>query len=176
MCLEQIRASLSTLTLVREGQPDADWAGRKPSDRLRLMRAFATSEAGRSSEDVAGGTAVSIQLVSDHRTVGSLHVRFRAPAILSGTEIQAIRDCCRSVEREMAALARSADVGLTKREREVLNLLASGASNSEISSLLAVSRHTVSTHLESIFMKLEATNRVQVVRNALRRGLIDECP
>ena len=52
---------------------------------------------------------------------------------------------------------------LTKREREILSLIATGASNSEISDKLHISSHTVKTHINNIYGKIKAPNRVQAV-------------
>lgn len=50
---------------------------------------------------------------------------------------------------------------LTTREKEILLLLASGASNEEIADHLCISYHTVKTHLTSIYKKIHAGNRLQ---------------
>jgi NarL family two-component system response regulator LiaR len=62
---------------------------------------------------------------------------------------------------------------LTPREAEVLALLVDGLSNNEIASQLFISRSTVKTHLSNIFAKLGVGNRVEAVRMALERGLVD---
>ena len=62
---------------------------------------------------------------------------------------------------------------LTAREHEVLVLLADGLRNREIASRLGISEHTVKFHLAAIFGKLGASSRTEVVRKALRLGLID---
>lgn len=54
-------------------------------------------------------------------------------------------------------------ISLTKREREVLALLAKGQRNSEIAEILGVTENTVETHLKNIFRKLGISNRVQAV-------------
>ena len=61
--------------------------------------------------------------------------------------------------------------GLTTREAEVLALLASGLSNSEIAQRLFVSHATVKTHINRIFAKTGARNRAQAVRYAYQTGL-----
>jgi DNA-binding NarL/FixJ family response regulator len=61
---------------------------------------------------------------------------------------------------------------LTRREREVLTLLARGLSNQEISARLCVSRATVKYHCGQIFTKLEVQNRSQAVALAYTRNLV----
>ncbi|HEY8450105.1 MAG TPA: response regulator transcription factor [Bacillota bacterium] len=61
---------------------------------------------------------------------------------------------------------------LTERELEVLELLALGLTNAEISSRLAISENTVKTHLGRIFAKLGASSRVEAVRIAVQQGWI----
>ena len=61
---------------------------------------------------------------------------------------------------------------LTTREREIVELMAEGASNQVIASRLAISRHTVKFHVASILVKLGARSRAEAVAVALRRGLL----
>ena len=66
-----------------------------------------------------------------------------------------------------------ARVRLTKREREVLRLVAQGHTNGEIASKLSISKKTVSSRLTNIYDKLDTQNRVRVALYALRHGLAD---
>ena len=61
---------------------------------------------------------------------------------------------------------------LTAREREVLTLLAEGASNKLIGRRLGISVHTVKYHVASILEKLDATGRTDAVAHAAQLGLI----
>jgi DNA-binding NarL/FixJ family response regulator len=61
---------------------------------------------------------------------------------------------------------------LSEREKEILQLIAKGVSNSEAARLLNVSKATIRTHLEHIYQKLEVTNRVEAVTEGIRKGLI----
>jgi len=61
---------------------------------------------------------------------------------------------------------------LTTREREVLQLSAEGYSNSNIAALLFISRRTVETHRANVFQKLGLGTQTDLVRYALRRGII----
>ncbi|MDX1687021.1 MAG: response regulator transcription factor [Candidatus Promineifilaceae bacterium] len=60
---------------------------------------------------------------------------------------------------------------LTDREREVLNLIAQGLSNSDIAGRLHISRKTVSNHISSIFNKLQVADRAQVIVKAREAGM-----
>jgi DNA-binding NarL/FixJ family response regulator len=62
---------------------------------------------------------------------------------------------------------------LTAREREILTLVAKGFSVPEISELLHISEHTVTTHVRHIYRKLEVTSRSQAIYEAVNLGLID---
>lgn len=62
--------------------------------------------------------------------------------------------------------------GLTEREHEVLTHLAEGASNVEIASSLVISPKTVERHRENIMRKLNLHSRSDLVRYAIRKGII----
>lgn len=62
---------------------------------------------------------------------------------------------------------------LTAREKEVLQLVAQGANNQEIAEKLVVREVTVKTHLNSIFKKLNVSNRTQAVLSAIQMNLLD---
>jgi two-component system response regulator NreC len=62
--------------------------------------------------------------------------------------------------------------GLTTREQEVLGLLAEGLSNDEIGESLQISKHTVARHRENLMRKLSLHSRSELVKYAIRKGLI----
>lgn len=64
------------------------------------------------------------------------------------------------------------DETLTPREQEVLTLIAEGLSNNEIADRLVISAKTVDRHRENLMRKLNLHNRVDLVKYALRKGLI----
>lgn len=63
---------------------------------------------------------------------------------------------------------------LTSREKDVLQMVAKGASNKEIAEKLVVKEVTVKTHLNSIFKKLKVTSRTQAVLLAMQTDLINK--
>ena len=65
------------------------------------------------------------------------------------------------------------DTPLSRRESEILQMVAYGATTKEVAHKLGISPHTVKTHLERIFEKLGANDRAQAVAIALRKGLVD---
>lgn len=71
------------------------------------------------------------------------------------------------------ALASDNDPYLTPRERDVLGLLAEGASNKTIARRLGISVHTAKFHVASLLDKLDATGRTDAVTHAARLGVID---
>jgi DNA-binding CsgD family transcriptional regulator len=64
------------------------------------------------------------------------------------------------------------DAALTRRELDVLALLAEGASNKSIARTLGISVHTVKFHIASLFDKLDAEGRTEAVAQAARMGAI----
>jgi ATP/maltotriose-dependent transcriptional regulator MalT len=63
-------------------------------------------------------------------------------------------------------------LGVSDRELEVLELLASGRSNKEIAQQLNVSPNTVKTHVAKLFGKLEAKRRTEAISRARELGMI----
>ena len=67
----------------------------------------------------------------------------------------------------------AASESLTPREREVLDLIARGATNREIAAALHLSPHTIHEHTSSLYKKLGARNRADAVQRANRLGLTE---
>lgn len=63
--------------------------------------------------------------------------------------------------------------GLTPREQEVLEHLADGATNAEIGQTLTISPKTVARHRENIMRKLNMHSRTELVKYAIRKGIIE---
>ena len=76
------------------------------------------------------------------------------------------------LERIKRGERRQPDDLLTDREREILNLVAAGHSNREIAQLLNISEHTVHNHRARLMEKLGVHNRLELLKYALRQGII----
>ncbi len=73
---------------------------------------------------------------------------------------------------EIVDLSCVTSVPLSKREHEVLKLIVSGLTNSEIAATLRLSRNTVKTHIRGILNKLGVNHRLQAAVIALRKGMV----
>ena len=61
---------------------------------------------------------------------------------------------------------------LTSSEREVLRMVAEGLTNPEIATRLGISAETVETHLSNVMNKLDLHTQADLIRFALRRGIL----
>jgi len=64
------------------------------------------------------------------------------------------------------------DLNLTRREQEVLRLVAEGHTDREVAEILVISPRTVNRHLSNIFVKLDVPGRAAAVAYAIRQGLV----
>ena len=78
----------------------------------------------------------------------------------------------RSVSSATAETAMEALEELTRREVEVLRLMAEGSGNKQIAARLGISDHTVKFHISSILAKLSVSSRTEAVTQGIRMGLI----
>ena len=78
----------------------------------------------------------------------------------------------REVRRQQAEHQRLLDE-VTRREKQILRLMADGADNRAIASELGIAYGTVRTHVRSLLEKLESSSRLQAVANARERRLLD---
>lgn len=63
-------------------------------------------------------------------------------------------------------------IPITPREEEVLTYIAKGLNRAEVALILGVSAHTITTHVRSIYSKLDISSRAEATVEAIRRGLI----
>jgi len=122
-----------------------------------------------------------------------------ASAIRAGASGYLVKDCSTDEIAETVRLAADEDAGVsqdiavsmldevrrldspatgegervvTKREEEVLQLIADGCSTTEVAQQLYISQKTVKNHLASIYQKLDARDRTQAVLRAVRMGIV----
>lgn len=127
---------------------------------------FQVINAGASGYFVKGGS--SAELVSALRTVGQGDV-FLYPSVAK----KLVSDY---LVRVRTGKERGSFEGLTEREREVMRLIAEGRSNQEIADLLVLSVSTVQTHSSHILAKLGLHSRTELVKFAIRQGIISLDP
>jgi len=75
--------------------------------------------------------------------------------------------------KEDQAKARIEKLGLSDREREILDLISQGFSNQEIADSLYISIHTVKSHTANLYSKLNVSRRTQAVQKARDLKIID---
>jgi two-component system NarL family response regulator len=101
--------------------------------------------------------------------------------LLKDSGREELLDCIRKVHRGETCLPASLvqklatflhREPLTAREVEVLQLLANGKSNKEISATLTISEATVKSHIGNVFRKLDVLSRTEAIATASKRGLI----
>jgi DNA-binding NarL/FixJ family response regulator len=98
-------------------------------------------------------------------------------AVGQGTEVFGVHHQ-RAVRAELGDLVRRARQGarlaarLTRREREILDLMATGLSSRQMANRLGVSERTVEAHIRGLYRKLDVRTRVQAVRVAAQMNLV----
>ena len=146
-------------------------------------------EATRVIHDISPETKVILFTVEESRAAIADAIRAGVSGYLlkdvSATElIQAARlalegkavihpTLTRAFIEEIQYVEQPRDTPLSRRESQILQKVAYGATTKEVAHDLGISPHTVKTHLERIFEKLGANDRAQAVAIALRKGLVD---
>ena len=114
----------------------------------------------------AGASGYVLKREADHDLVGAIRAVARdEPFLTNAAE--------RSIIRRWMADGAPPKVPLTPREEEVVKLIAEAHTNAEIASLLHLSEKTVESHRANVLRKLGMRDRVQLVRYAIRRGLVE---
>lgn len=110
----------------------------------------------------------ALELLSTEVYIVLLAVLFTAVGVWIGTRLNAPSRAADFERNRQAILT----LGLTERELEVLELLASGDSNKEIAGRLFISTSTVKTHLVHLYQKLDVLRRTQAVSKARELNII----
>jgi DNA-binding NarL/FixJ family response regulator len=115
----------------------------------------------------AGASGYVLKREADHDLVDAIRAVMRGEPFLTNA-------AQRSLVREwMADGSAGPSEALTPREQEVLKLIAEAHTNREIGAILHLSEKTVESHRGNLLRKLGMRDRVELVRYAIRRGLIE---
>jgi len=117
----------------------------------------------------AGASGFLLKRASPEELIAAIHTVASGDALLSPSVTRRVVD---QMARQPLIEAEVTLDELTSREREVLELIAQGLSNSEIAGALVVEQTTVKSHVKRILMKLSLRDRVQAVILAYETGLI----
>ena len=114
--------------------------------------------------------------ISDDLLLAELQVIYLGGATLTEKVAQKIFDeisITQTSKVENSKHAEIPQVNLTKREIEIINLIALGLNYKQISQDLGTSPHTIRRHIENIYVKLESHSRVQAIKTAKMMGIIE---
>ena len=147
-----------------ESLVDSDLAAEIPI----VLLTEATSPATSAQAVQAGIRAVLPNEVSTDQIAAALQAAAAGLVVLHPAEIPAAFRASTPASQPLAELPEP----LTRREREVLQMLAAGLANKEIAARLNISDHTAKFHVASILGKLGAATRTEAVALGIRRGLV----
>ena len=152
----------------------ADLRRRLPTARVLVLTTYADEDAIVPALQ-AGARGYLTKDASDEQIEAAIHAVHAGqthldPAVQERL-VAAVISRPAAGESPVPGLGQKPPDGLTAREAEVLTLLASGLSNTEIAKRLYLSNATVKTHINRIFAKTGARDRAQAVRYAYQHGL-----
>jgi DNA-binding NarL/FixJ family response regulator len=117
---------------------------------------------------VAGASAYVVKTAHPEDLASAVRQAFSHSVYLAGRRV---------AERTAAEKPKVDDSpDLTRRELEILRLVAEGHSNAQLARMLWVTEQTVKFHLSNIYRKLEVANRTEASRWAQRNGLLQDAP
>jgi DNA-binding NarL/FixJ family response regulator len=120
----------------------------------------------------AGASGFLLKDVEPELLVAGIHAVHAGDSLLAPSVTRRMIESFLTTPRARDDGAREALATLTRREREILLMLARGLTNAEIATELFVSETTVKTHVGRILMKLGLRDRVQVVVLAYEAGVV----
>jgi DNA-binding NarL/FixJ family response regulator len=159
-----VDASAEQLETMIGSLADSDLAAEIPT----VVLAEPGSSAVSAQALQAGIRAVLPSGLAADQLAAALHAVASGLVVLHPTEVQAAFPLAAPASQPLAELAEP----LTRREREVLQMLAGGLANKEIAARLQISDHTAKFHVAAILGKLGAATRTEAVALGIRRGLV----
>jgi DNA-binding NarL/FixJ family response regulator len=150
---------LATLERIREGHPDVRSVVLSTSEESNdINAAFA-----------AGASVYCVKTAAPEDLASAVRQAFQKSVYLSGTVQQ-------PTSAPALPAAKDDSRGLTRREIEILQLVAEGYSNSQVAKMLWVTEQTVKFHLSNVYRKLDVANRTEASRWAQVHGLLPTVP
>jgi DNA-binding NarL/FixJ family response regulator len=116
----------------------------------------------------AGASGYLVKDCSTEEIASAVRMAFSGETALSPQLAASMLDEVRKLDQP----ANEEDRIITRREEEVLQLIADGCSTPEVAERLYISQKTVKNHLASIYQKLDARDRTQAVLQAVRMGIV----
>lgn len=129
-----------------------------PGQAADVIKAGATGALGKDTKP----NAIAAAILALHEGLAVVDPAFLSALTSKPVVVGDLSSPGHTVENDM----------LTRRENEVLVLLAEGLSNKEIAARLSISEHTAKFHVNSILQKMNAQKRVEAVVRAAKMGLI----
>ena len=117
----------------------------------------------------AGASGYLVKDCSTEEVAAAIQMAAQGDTVLSPQLAATMLD---EVRRLDVPATSEEDRVITKREEEVLQLIADGCSTPEVAEQLFISQKTVKNHLASIYQKLDARDRTQAVLQAVRMGIV----
>jgi two-component system nitrate/nitrite response regulator NarL len=126
----------------------------------------------------AGANGYLLKNVKPDQLFDDLRGVMRGEAPIAPAVASKLLDALRTggIPARGSAIVAPEDTVLTRRESEVLQLVASGMSNKEIANELTITEGTVKNHVHNALEKLHLTNRVQAAAYAVRQGYANQEP
>jgi len=121
------------------------------------------------TEKLRASLAAALRTNPDFEIVG---VSASSSELPPSADVILVARTSRQSQTSDIASAGNSDAVLSKREREILALLADGLVNKQIAARLGISTNTVKTHLELLFDKLGVATRAEAVATGVKRGLL----
>ena len=115
----------------------------------------------------AGASGYVLKREADHALVDAVRAVARGEAFLTNAAERSL------IRAWMAEETSGPADSLTAREREVVKLIAEAHTNAQIAGILHLSEKTVESHRANVLRKLGMRDRVELVRYAIRRGLVE---
>jgi DNA-binding NarL/FixJ family response regulator len=136
-----------------------------PETRVLMLTSFAEEETVVAAL-LAGAAGYVLKNVARSRLLEALRSVARGETLLDSKVTRSVLEKLQS-----GTASKQSDDNLTEREREVLVLIADGATNKEIAAKLVVSENTARNHVSHILSKLGFSRRSEAAAYAVRKGL-----